>query len=67
MADLQETSGQVRLFILRLWLEDIGDGRAEWRGRLQAIPGGDANYFRTWGELIDYLRAGLAGNDALAF
>ncbi len=36
------------LFILRLWLEDLGGGRSDWRGKIQHVNSGEARYFREW-------------------
>ena len=48
-----------RLFTLRLWQEDAGAGQAEWRGKVQALPEGEAYYFRSWPGLIGRLEAML--------
>lgn len=48
-----------RLFTLRLWCEEIGDGRNEWRGKVQALPEGEAAYFRDWPGLIEHLEVML--------
>jgi hypothetical protein len=44
------------LFTLRLWLEDVGDGRTEWRGKAQYIPNGEICYFREWPVLLAFLQ-----------
>jgi hypothetical protein len=36
------------LFTVRLWLEPLGDGQSERRGKVQHVPGGEAQYFRDW-------------------
>lgn len=48
-----------RLFTLRLWQEDPGAGQAEWRGKVQALPEGEAYYFCGWPGLIGHLEAML--------
>jgi hypothetical protein len=50
---------QSHLFTVRLWLEDLGDGRAEWRGQLQHVLSGETHYFRQWETLLALLRAML--------
>ena len=50
---------QSHLFTVRLWLEDLGDGRAEWRGQVQHVLSGETRYFRDWSTLIALLRAML--------
>ncbi|MFQ6102178.1 MAG: hypothetical protein ACE5OS_13225 [Anaerolineae bacterium] len=47
------------LFTVRLWLEDLGDGQAEWRGRVQHVLTSEVRYFREWPALIDHLLAML--------
>jgi hypothetical protein len=34
------------LFTIRVWAEQLSEGRAEWRGKIQHIPVGEAQYFR---------------------
>ena len=50
---------QSHLFTVRLWLEDLGDGRAEWRGQLQHVLSGETHYFRQWETLLALLLAML--------
>jgi hypothetical protein len=47
------------LFTLRLWLEDLGDGRADWRGKVQHVNSGEARYFRDWPTLEAFVRQQL--------
>ncbi len=35
-------------FMLRMWLEDVGGGQREWRGKIQHVASGEARYFRDW-------------------
>ena len=44
-----------QLFTLRLWLEELGEGRAEWRGQLRHVTSGQTCYFRSWSSLITQL------------
>ena len=48
-----------QLFIVRLWVEDLGDGRWEWRGQVQHVTSGETHYFREWTTLIAWLLAML--------
>jgi hypothetical protein len=50
---------QSHLFTVRLWAEDLGDGRAEWRGKVERVASGEARYFRDWSTLISLLVAML--------
>jgi len=54
--------GRIRshLFTVRLWLEDLGDGRTERRGKMKHILSGEVRYFRDWPTLIALLQALLA-------
>jgi hypothetical protein len=40
------------LFTLRLWEEVLGEGKAEWRGRVQALASGETAFFRDWPGLV---------------
>jgi len=57
--DTGQQQHQSHLFTVRLWLEDLGDGRAEWRGQVQHVLSGETHYFRDWPRLIALLRAML--------
>ena len=48
-----------RLFTLRIWQEEAGEEQVEWRGKVQALPDGEAYYFRDWPGLILHLQAML--------
>ncbi len=43
------------LFTLRFWREDLGNGRADWRGKAQHITSGEVRYFREWSVLKAFL------------
>ena len=43
------------LFTLRLWAEPLGEGRSEWRGRVQHVASGETRYFRDWSTLVTLL------------
>jgi hypothetical protein len=47
------------LFTLRLWPEDVGDGRIEWRGQVKHVLTGETDYFRGWPALIAFLEQRL--------
>lgn len=48
------------LFMLRVWLEDLGAGEVEWRGKLQHVATGETGYFRDWDGLTAFLVEMLA-------
>lgn len=41
--------------MVRVWLEDLGAGKTEWRGKMQCVATGEALYFRDWQALTSYL------------
>ena len=45
MSDQPQTP-RSHLFTLRVWHEDLGDGRQEWRGKLHHVANDDVTYFR---------------------
>lgn len=49
-----------QLFMVRVWLEDLGDGKTEWRGKVQCVASGEVFYFRDWQSLIALLQKLLA-------
>ena len=46
-------------FLLRVWEEEIGDGRREVRGQLKHILTGETAYFREWPNLLLLLQRRL--------
>lgn len=44
------------LFLVRIWLEELGQDEQEWRGRAQNIATGEALYFRGWTGLVTVLQ-----------
>lgn len=44
------------MFSVRLWLEDLGEGRSEWRGQVQDVRTGEKRYFRDWARLVACLQ-----------
>jgi hypothetical protein len=47
-----------------MWQEELGEGRSEWRGKVQHVQSGEALYFRQWSALIASLEKMLAGFEA---
>ena len=47
---------RVQLFMLRMWREELDEGRVEWRGKVQHVASGEVRYFRDWPALIAYLQ-----------
>ncbi len=55
---------RAQLFMLRMWQEDLSEGRWEWRGKVQHIASGEAHYFRDWPGLMACLQQILGNQDA---
>ncbi len=53
------------LFTVRLWLEELGNGQTEVRGKVQHVTSGEARYFRDWPTLIAFLQALLSAPRSL--
>jgi hypothetical protein len=52
---LPESPHRSQLFTVRVQLEDLGDGRSEWRGKVQHTLSGEACYFRDWQTLVTFM------------
>jgi hypothetical protein len=44
-------SSHSELFTVRIWREDLGEGRVEWRGYVEHVTSGLRRYFRDWAAL----------------
>jgi hypothetical protein len=55
-----DTERKTYLFSIRLWEESQAGGQAEWRGKLQLLPAGEAVYFQGLAALPAHLEALLA-------
>jgi hypothetical protein len=53
------------LFTVRVWQEDLGQGRLEWRGKVQHVMSGEGFYFREWQDLIVRLKSLLEKQEHL--
>jgi len=56
---MSEIERKTCLFTLRIWPEFQEGNQIEWRGKLQALPDGEAYYFRGLSALLDCLEASL--------
>jgi hypothetical protein len=61
-----ELSSRSHLFMLRVWLEDLSDGKTEWRGKVQCVASGEVQYFRDWQTLIVDLETMLTTNTTIS-
>ena len=50
MPDLRpaDDCSRTQLYMLRIWQEDLRDGRSEWRGRVQQVANDHVRYFSSW-------------------
>jgi hypothetical protein len=62
--DTTQTSSS-QLFMLRVWVEDVGDGRFEIRGQAKHVPSSETAYFRKWSTLQAFLTRRLAPKEAV--
>lgn len=46
--------------MVRIWLVDLGEGRYEWRGKVQDVGNGETKYFREWSMLLMFLQEMLS-------
>ena len=44
-----------QLFTLRVWPEELDEGRVEWRGKLQRVVDGESAYFNNWDAMMSFL------------
>ncbi len=61
--DADRPAQRSHLFMLRLWLEDLGNGQTGWRGKIQHVNSSEVRYFRNWAtmeafveELVFYIK-----------
>jgi hypothetical protein len=57
--DENQKPSHTHLFRVRLWVEDLGNGRFEWRGKVHHVLSGQERYFRTWKELQEHMENAL--------
>ena len=44
-----------QLFLLRMWVEALGDGRVEVRGQVKHVPSSETIFFRQWSDLQSFV------------
>ncbi len=59
--ETSERCRRTRSFVIRLWCEDLGQGRREWRGMVQDVSSGEVRFFRDWQKLVDWIQERLPG------
>ena len=48
---VDQEQGTPHFFTLRIWLEEVEDGRSEVRGQLKHVLTRETSYFREWSDL----------------
>ena len=51
-----------QLFTLRVWPEELSEGRVEWRGKIQRVVDGETLYFHDWEAMMSFLLKTLSTN-----
>jgi hypothetical protein len=51
---------QTELFLLRVWVEELGDGRTEVRGHVKHVLTEESAFFREWSSLLAFIQRKLA-------
>lgn len=54
------------LFTVRVWQEEVRNGQAEWRGKVQLLTSGEVRYFRDWASLVPLLLTMLSESDRIS-
>ncbi len=52
------------LFVVRIWSEQVGENRKEWRGQVEQVLSGKVGYFREWRMLVAFIKNALAALDS---
>ena len=55
-----------QLFTVRVWQEDVGEGRSEWRSQVRHVLSGETGYFRDWQSLVSFIVERIVLADAAA-
>ncbi len=61
--DRDRPSHSSHLFTLRLWPENMGGGQTDWRGKVQHVHSGEAQYFRDWPTMEAFVEGLLGRSD----
>lgn len=53
----ETVAARSQLFMLRVWLEEVGDSRTEFRGTLKHVLSGETHHFRDWATLVQLIES----------
>lgn len=56
-------AGQIHLFMLRIWLEPLGEGHAEIRGEVRHLLSGRRRRVRDWATLAAFMEECINARD----
>jgi hypothetical protein len=59
MNSLQHREGS-QLFTLRVWMEEVGDGRLEMRGTIRHVLSGETRHFRDTAVLRQFIEGSFS-------
>ncbi|MBK7895599.1 MAG: hypothetical protein IPJ90_12130 [Anaerolineaceae bacterium] len=62
----EQAGEQSQFFTLRVWCEEVADGRTEFRGTLKHVLSGQTIHFRDWQMLIALIEAIWADSDKIS-
>jgi len=54
-ANSTESQPRSQLFTVRVWQEELGEGRSEWRGQVRHVLSGETRHFRDWPSLVTFI------------
>ena len=60
----RQVTAPSRLFIVRLWREELTQGQVEWRGQVTSLMNGEVRYFRDPATLYNVLLTILANESS---
>ena len=60
----QGEGARAQMFTLRVWVEDVGNGRTEIRGALKHLLTGETHHFREWSTLIRHLETTFTSEES---
>lgn len=55
-----EPHRRTHLFMVRVWYEQPGESKTEWRGQLKHVLSGEVRYFRNWTTLVEQMKLFLS-------
>jgi hypothetical protein len=63
-SSLSASHPRSHLFMVRVWIEELGDGAREVRMQVRHVLSGETRHFRAWPEIAAYMQAKMAALNA---